>query len=751
MDLSTFSKDDFDPKEWINKTFQCHEARENKEEFATTIVAKLQSFIQEVNISLEKTAEQVNQNIPRITREIEIMRNDAKQLKEQMNNAKGDVMKVEHDASQSMQILLKIDHIKSCMQEASKALREADNWTTLSADVEVVFSNGDINEIATKLIGMQNSLEILADVPDYRERCLRLESLKDRLEAMISPRLIAAFNSQSIAFNSQSIVTDVSLMYMKIFKDLKRLSTLQRHYHNYQKNQLTQQWKQIVDSDPDETIIDWLNNFHDLLLSTWHSQMTCCQQLLPDMPAVEVLSELFVDVLTNLEPSLSFCIDAGMKLQSNPLQYLIELKQITDRLVKSLEISIHANDSKLLCDAHVTLLVKTIYSPYRQHIEKYDYLEEQQLISSLKTLNMESDDLRDYVRLLGESLSKINCLMQDAENRCQQLTQGSSYVSLLRALEAFLSEYSKSYRGLVRLFKSNMNVPEKSLIDDWSLFQQSLQATQTVGEALMQLENFQLLYIRNIREIGRKLGYYSADDNASLNLFHAYDDLLLSSSAKRELQQMISLLQEEKTDPMKKSLSLFKKLCSEIGSLIPDLVLKQAQVHLNTVPHMKIWNEETIGSVVTDLPQFSLSPQEYITEVGQYLMTIPQHIEPFILRDNPALHIALKNSNIAHVSEQDGSSNVADYLLECLARKITDCYCNNILMISHITNNATNQLVTDISYFCDVLDDLGLIPSTNLQNLLSLLKAAPDKYELEAKNKPIQVVRKISAMRKNRN
>ena len=56
--------------------------------------------------------------------------------------------------------------------------------------------------------------------------------------------------------------------------------------------------------------------------------MSCCQQLLPDTPAVKVLSELLVDVLTNLDPSLSFCIDAAMKLQTNKLQYLIELKQV---------------------------------------------------------------------------------------------------------------------------------------------------------------------------------------------------------------------------------------------------------------------------------------------------------------------------------------------------------------------------------------------------------------------------------------
>lgn len=742
MDLSAFSKDDFDPKEWINKTFQSPEAQVDKEEYATTIVAKLQSFIQEVNISLEKTAEQVNQNIPRIAREIEVMQNEAKLLQQQMSSVKGDVMKVEHDSSQSMQMLLKIDHVKSCMQEASKALREADNWTTLSADVEEVFESGDINAIAMKLIGMQNSLEILADVPDYHQRCARLENLKDRLETMISPRLIAAFNSQSL-------VTDVSLTYMKIFKDIKRLNTLQKHFHNFQKNQLIQQWKQIVESDPDETLIDWLNNFHDILISTWHSQMSCCQQLLPDTPAVKVLSELLVDVLTNLDPSLSFCIDAALKLQSNKLQYLIELKQITDRLAKSLEISIHAIDPKLLNDAHVILLVKTIYTPYRPHIEKYDSLEEQQLTSSLQKLNMQSEDISDCVNNLGDSLSKIFCFIQEAETRCMMLTHGCGYCSLLRALQGFLSEYSSYFRELLRLFKSAMQTSEKGLVEDWSMFQQSLQATQVIGEALMQLENHNILTIRNIREVGRKLGYYSPTDDCSVNSFHAYDDVLLSPSAKRELQQMIRSLQEEKLEiPLKSSISTFKKLCSEAGSVVSNLVLKQAQVHLLQIPQMKQWGEDASSSVIGDLPQFSLSPQGYITEVGQYLMTIPQHIEPFILHDNPPLQTALRNCQMHHSVDQDISNNVADYLLECLARGISDCYYDNILKIPYLSQSGTNQLITDIGYFCDVLDDLGLTPSTELQNLLALLKVKPEVFDKEAKGKSHLLVRKVTLMRR---
>jgi len=40
--------------------------------------------------------------------------------------------------------------------------------------------------------------QILTDVPDYVERCHYLESLKNRLEALLSPHVVAAFSSQSL-------------------------------------------------------------------------------------------------------------------------------------------------------------------------------------------------------------------------------------------------------------------------------------------------------------------------------------------------------------------------------------------------------------------------------------------------------------------------------------------------------------------------------------------------------------------------
>lgn len=64
-------------------------------------------------------------------------------------------------------------------------------------DLEEVFDSKNVENIATKLLGMQNSLKLLVNVSDYEDRKLQLEGLKNRLEAIASPTIVQAFTSNN--------------------------------------------------------------------------------------------------------------------------------------------------------------------------------------------------------------------------------------------------------------------------------------------------------------------------------------------------------------------------------------------------------------------------------------------------------------------------------------------------------------------------------------------------------------------------
>lgn len=63
--------------------------------------------------------------------------------------------------------------------------------------MEEVFDSKNIDSIATKLLGMQQSLKLLVNIADYEDRKLQLEGLKNRLEAIASPSVVQAFTSNN--------------------------------------------------------------------------------------------------------------------------------------------------------------------------------------------------------------------------------------------------------------------------------------------------------------------------------------------------------------------------------------------------------------------------------------------------------------------------------------------------------------------------------------------------------------------------
>lgn len=64
-------------------------------------------------------------------------------------------------------------------------------------DLEEVMDSKNVENISTKLLGMQNSLKLLKNVSDYDERKMQLEGLKNRLEAIASPNIVQAFTSNN--------------------------------------------------------------------------------------------------------------------------------------------------------------------------------------------------------------------------------------------------------------------------------------------------------------------------------------------------------------------------------------------------------------------------------------------------------------------------------------------------------------------------------------------------------------------------
>ena len=118
MDLKSFSGETFDTKDWINGAFQQHNQlsssgdHESREQFASSMVMKLQLLISKLNVSLEEQSELIGASMPRVLRETESIQSEAEVLSSKMTFIHAEVEQVNQETGSSMRQLVEMDLLK---------------------------------------------------------------------------------------------------------------------------------------------------------------------------------------------------------------------------------------------------------------------------------------------------------------------------------------------------------------------------------------------------------------------------------------------------------------------------------------------------------------------------------------------------------------------------------------------------------------------------------------------------------------
>ncbi|XP_036140940.1 conserved oligomeric Golgi complex subunit 7 isoform X1 [Monomorium pharaonis] len=729
QDVAAFSEDSFDVKEWINRTFKSTEAQENKDAFVSSLVMKLQLYVQQVNGALEETSQSVLSSLPRILRDTQLLQQETLALREKMVAVKQEIAKIEKDTASSMATLERIDRIKTELQTAKQGLHEADNWTVLANDVEEVFESGDIEAISNKLFSMQKSLAMLASVVDYEDKKLQLEGLKNRLEAIASPRLVQAFTAVNL---------EQSKTYVDIFGKMERLPQLLKYYHNCLKVSLGQEWRRTIELAQDENVTYWLRTYYDKLLSSWHEQVKWCHQVFPNA-SVDIHIEVYADLLRSLDPGIPECIEAVLKQHSNAVQLsiLLELKQMTRHFAVNLSGAIETSLHGKLQNEKLLSLAQAVYAPYVPYVAKYSTFETAQLEQHLQFLDRTHDDLSDTINSLSLSISRVMGYASEANKRCKLFTEGCGYPGLLHSLNIYFNKYLEKYQQCLRQLDR-----KKVRHEDWNLFQMCLTLMQNIGDLLHQVQQFEKSLVIDITEANNKL------QNTNGSVFCQYKKLLLTPAGCVDLENLVASFQREDKTILDSIIKSIQKLCTDLHHITYEVIFAPIFSQLLLVQKAPAWSQETnkMSNLSSDLPDYSFAPQEYITQVGQYLMTLPQHLEPFLLRDNPSLTQALKAADPQYV-QGSAESGFTSILLDIVARGTCQMFQDQTLGICQLNSVACKQLATDIDYLGNVLEELGLCLSENLQHMSLLLRLPSEDYQSGSSGCNARVVAAVRQMR----
>ncbi|KAJ0099564.1 hypothetical protein Patl1_19876 [Pistacia atlantica] len=744
-DLGPFSDEKFDPKKWINSASQIRHSQDSLDNHLVDLEMKLQMVSEEIAASLEEQSAAALLRVPRATRDVVRLRDDAVSLRGSVSGILQKLKKAEGSSAESIAALAKVDTVRQRMEAAYETLQE-------------VFASGDLPRAAETLANMRHCLSAVGEVAEFANIRKQLEVLEDRLDAMVQPRLTDALSNRKI---------DIARDLRGILIRIGRFKSLELHYTKVHLKHIKQLWEdfesrqrasklaneknelerlssnnEFQSSSPSVSFFSWLPSFYDELLLYLEQEWKWCMVAFPDdyrtlvpkllietmgavgasfvsrinlatgdvIPETKALAKGILDILSGDMPK-------GIRLQTKHLEALIELHNMTGTFARNIQHLFSESDVRILIDT-----MKAVYVPYDTFKQRYGQMERAILSSEIAGVDLrgavtrgvgaQGIELSETVRRMEESIPQVIVLLEAAVERCISFTGGSEADELILALDDIMLQrwVQDKKEGTQNARKVDISNEE-----EWSIVQGALQiltvadcltSRSSVFEASLRATLARLSTTFSLSVFGSSLDQNqshvtSVDGNGELS---TGGRAALDVAAVRlvdvpqKARKLFNLLDQSK-DPRFHALPLASQrvaaFADAVNELVYNVLISKVRQRFSDVSRLPIWSSVEEQSAF-HLPTFSAYPQSYVTSVGEYLLTLPQQLEPL------AEGIATGDVN------NDEAQFFATEWMFKVAEGATALYMEQLRGIQYITDHGAQQLSVDIEYLSNVLSALSV-------------------------------------------
>lgn len=626
------------------------------------------------------------------------LNSEAKALRETMTSVQSEIEKVQKDTGDCMSNLERLDSLKSKLQIAKVGLQESDGWGRLTSQLEDLLEKSDLMLACDKLGSLQNSLAAQKGLAGQSERENQIEGFKNRLEALASPSVVQSLTTGDVEQSKKFVV---------IFTNMDRCPQLTQYYRTVQKSLLQRHWSEITELSENSGSTRFLREFYEILIEHWAKQVKWCVQVFGPTGSQEptwVISEL----LGILQPTRESIVLNTLKSASNKLDILSEASNANiyfgQIMSKNCKTGIEDVSSNLL-----KALSSSIFEYFNVFVGQYGAIEHNNLSSNISGLNLSHSTAAESIRALGNGNGRLFQWAGEALKRCDEITQNC-------ALSALATILNGCFKGFLEKYKKTQNQlnASKTTEENWNLLQICISLLTYIGDFKTNLYDFELKFSDCVLEKMERINLQTDED---------FCYKITGKREMNEFKKLVRIVKEQRsTIPESSSSGIFssvkdliKPICDEIHDTTLTSVFIPIENHLKNIEP---------SDDDQDLPEFSYAPREYITQIGQYLLTLPQHLEPLLLSPVPSLKIALE------ICDEKYTENVpsADILLSLIAEECCALYQEQISDIRSIKTSGAKQLATDVEYLGSVLEELGLSLGSYLQEMIVLLRALPENY-----------------------
>jgi hypothetical protein len=139
---------------------------------------------------------------------------------------------------------------------------------------------------------------------------------------------------------------------------------------------------------------------------------------------------------------------------------------------------------------------------------------------------------------------------------------------------------------------------------------------------------------------------------------------------------------------------------------------------LMSLSTMEVWQSTSIANPSPfdlELPNFSLSPLEYITRIGEHLLCLPQQLDLYM--DDPSLSISLltlpwiDEATLNSFRDEENGIDATHVWITSICRGTFILYLEAASSINSLSKLGRSQLHTDMNYLINILSAMDITPS----------------------------------------
>ncbi|EIN05885.1 hypothetical protein PUNSTDRAFT_122273 [Punctularia strigosozonata HHB-11173 SS5] len=472
--------------------------------YVVQLLGILDIAVDETASDLERSITEIGRGIPRLTYDLNLMREGAFVLQSSLAHLQQRTRTVGHEEiTHTLNTLHLLDRGRRNMEAARQLLLEAQSWNTLESEVTSLLVEQSYEKAAERLSEATKSVVVFENTPEYDARRTLLVSLQNQLEASLSSALVTAFNTQDVA---------VSRRFYTVFRNIDRETEFRNYYYGSRRSELLKAWRAAVLAECSSTgeppepgcapkrkesqrFSTFLASFYAALLSVVEAERQTIPSIFPDPEST--LSSLIVSIFSSLDPSMSDRLTSVVSYHgASAIHELINAFRATQDFSAALSKSM---EKTRLASAHPSWLADDAASrtaSMRTHIRRrserlsfsrrlperrmstletdvsqsvseweqaifesfiptqsdYGILEIRALDEALRNLMNPSTSRAleaDAARLLRERTVDVLSLAEDSLGRCMSFTYGIGAFEAIRADDHLLASFVNMSSGAI--------------------------------------------------------------------------------------------------------------------------------------------------------------------------------------------------------------------------------------------------------------------------------------------------------------